>query len=198
MRRDLVSAQNIFASAAYDSCIKCWLSALGSCMLYIMRIQSEVPSLKVNAWYLDDGTQASNKVELQRVVDIIREEGPARGLHLSTSTTVHPPTLPKSTVWFPHQATRDDHLERGIPSINDSGVDLLCTPVEDQAFTEKTIRKRLEKIRQISDKLPQLQDAHTEFSLLRSCLSLPKVMYCTPSRQQTSHHSKVFGRSLTP
>ena len=142
-----------------------------------MRIQSEIPSLKVNAWYLDDGTQAGNKVELQRVVDIIREEGPARGLHLSTSTTVHPPALPKSTVWFPHQATRDDHLERGIPSINDSGVDLLGTPVGDRAFTEKTIRKRLEKIRQISDKLPQLQDAHTEFSLLRSCLSLPKVMY---------------------
>ena len=145
----------------------------------IRRIHIEVPSLKINSWYLDDGTQAGIKEDLKKVVDIITEDGPARGLFLSTSSTVTPPSLPKSTVWFPHQATRGhpDPLQRGIPCINDSGIELLGTPVGGQIFTEKTIRKRLEKIRHISDKLPLIQDAHTEFSLLRSCLSIPKVMY---------------------
>ena len=143
----------------------------------INRILTELPSLKLHAWYLEDGTQVGTREELQRVVDIIKEEGPRRGLHLSTSATVHPPSLPKSTVWFPHQVVGDDPLDRGVPSIKESGVELLGTPVGDQAFTEETIMKRFQKIQTITDTLPMLQDAHTEFALLRSCLSMPKIMY---------------------
>ena len=95
-------------------------------------IKQEVPDLKLQVWYLDDGTIIGKKEDLQKAVDIILREGPARGLFLSTANTVHPPLLPKSTVWSPNNtSTSDDPLERGIPLIKDSGIVLLGTPVGD-------------------------------------------------------------------
>ena len=153
----------------------------------IDRIQAEVPSLKFNGWYLDDGTVVGTKEELRRVVDIIRELGPARGLHLSTAETVHPPARPKSTIWmFNTNSTEPDPLDRGIPRIQEAGFVLLGTPVGSPEFVEEKIRSRMEKVKLITDKLPLLQDAQTEFVLLRSCLSLPKMLYVLRTTDPTN------------
>ena len=45
-------------------------------------IQERVPGLPVNSWFLDDGTQVERHEDLQAVVDILVEEGPAKGLYL--------------------------------------------------------------------------------------------------------------------
>ena len=59
-------------------------------------IQEEVPTLALNAWYLDDGHQAGTKEEVTAVVDIILREGTPRGLILSTAATVsHPLQSPR-------------------------------------------------------------------------------------------------------
>ena len=71
----------------------------------IEKINSDVPGLSLNEWYLDDGTVAGKKEQLQQVVDILLEHGPARGLHLSTAATVSPPGRAKSTVWLPNSDT---------------------------------------------------------------------------------------------
>ena len=68
----------------------------------------------------------------------------------------------------------------------ENGIILLGTPIGDQAFTEQVIRKRFLKVKQITDSLPHLKDAHTEFALLRSCLSMPKVMYSLRTTDPTS------------
>ena len=60
-----------------------------------------MPDLTLNTWYLDDGTQVGKVEDLQKVMDILVTEGPARGLILSTSATVLPPALPKTTIWSP-------------------------------------------------------------------------------------------------
>ena len=93
---------------------------------------TEVPELKLNAWYLDDGTLAGRRADLQKAVDIILREGPARGLYLSTANTVLPPLLPKSTVWSPNNISDcDDPLDRGIPRVEAPGIVLLGTPIGD-------------------------------------------------------------------
>ena len=46
--------------------------------------------------HLDDGIQVGKK----EVVDIIKEEGPVRGLHLYPPNTVRPSCKPESRVWF--------------------------------------------------------------------------------------------------
>ena len=72
----------------------------------IEMIRHEVPTLKLNAWYLDDGVLVGRKEELQLVIDILLREGPARGLHLS---------MTKSDVWCPSDifGIGEDPLDRG-------------------------------------------------------------------------------------
>jgi hypothetical protein len=61
----------------------------------ILKIAAEVPDLLLNGWFLDDGSLIGKFDDLSRAVHIIRQEGPARGLFLSTSATT---PRPKSTI----------------------------------------------------------------------------------------------------
>ena len=144
-------------------------------------IESEVADLILNAWYLDDGHIIGTKAELAQVVDIIVREGEARGLTLSRAATVLPPSTPKSVVWSSMDGLGDvdqDPLQRGIPKVKaGEGIVVLGAPVGYNAFVKEKLESRVEKVREVVQLLPLLQDPHTEFVLLRSCLSLPKIMF---------------------
>ena len=45
----------------------------------VKAIQKDVDDLRVNSWFLDDGTQVGTREQLQRLVDILQREGPALG-----------------------------------------------------------------------------------------------------------------------
>ena len=75
----------------------------------VLRVKEEVPNLKQNAWFLDDGALAGNREDLKKVVDIIKEEGPQRGLNLSTE---------KSKVWCQEPKNDDNPLQQEIPLKN--------------------------------------------------------------------------------
>ena len=47
--------------------------------------------------------------------------------------------------------------------------------------------EKVEKVRRLTSLLPLLQDPQTEYCLLRSCLSLPKVMFSLRSVDTTNH-----------
>ena len=49
----------------------------------VERIKREVPELNINVWYLDDGTLCGNQNNLMRALEIVEEDGPARGLFLN-------------------------------------------------------------------------------------------------------------------
>ena len=61
--------------------------------------------------------------------------------------------------------------------LQEEGVTLLGAPLGTQEFMTSELEKKVEKIEEITGLLPLLQDGHTEFSLLRSCLSLPKLSF---------------------
>jgi hypothetical protein len=150
----------------------------------VEKIQQVIPDLEANVWYLDDGALAGTREQLQRAVDIILQDGPARGLFLSTAATISPPSKPKSTVWSPHDRSDDDDpMERGIPRVQTDGIVLLGSPIGSREFAEQTIRKRITKINETTNKLLLLQDAHSEYVLLRSWLSLQKIMFTLRSAQ---------------
>ena len=154
----------------------------------IEKINLEVPELEVNAWLHDDGTLVGTNKQLQRAVDVILQDGPARGLYLSTAATVRAPAKPKSTVWCPRGSTSQetDPIQRGIKVMEVPGIILLGSPLGDQEYTEQGVRDRISKVRNITEMLPLIQDPHLEFVLLRSCLSLPKVMYTLRTVDPTS------------
>ena len=68
-------------------------------------------------------------------------------------------------------------LAKGIVWVEDEGIVLLGAPIGSQVFVERQVRKKIEKVREVTELLPLLQDPHTEFVLLRSCLSLPKFSF---------------------
>ena len=141
-------------------------------------IQEQLPNVDLHAWFLDDGTLVGTEEELQQVVDIILKEGPARGLHLSTS---HTSTNPKSALWSPLLAAtgggNDDPLQRGVPLERGGGVTLLGAPIGQAEFVRDTVKRKVEKIGDTIALLPLLKDPQTEYVLLRSCLALPKVSF---------------------
>ena len=128
--------------------------------LVVDAIKEEVPTLALNAWYLDDGHQVGTLEELTQVVDIIIREGTPRGLILSTAASVQPPSHPKTTVWSPMDVSVDsDPLSRGIPKVQaGEGIVVLGAPVGHRAFTRAKLEERVEKVRQITELLPLLED----------------------------------------
>ena len=154
-------------------------------------IEEQVPTLSLNAWYCDDGNLHGTKNELATVVDIIQQEGRRRGLILSTSATVQPPKQPKSCVWSPMDGVDDldqDPLLRGVPKVRSSdGITVLGAPVGWREYVREKIAEKIEKVRLITELLRHLKDPHSEFVLLRSCLSLPKVMFLLRALDTTEH-----------
>ena len=91
-----------------------------------------------------------------------------------------------------------------------AGFHLLGTPIGNIPFSRDVFEDRIQKIAEIFDRLPDIGDAQTEFALLRSCFSLPKLTYCLrtcdpahllPSYRkfdslQFATFSQLFGRPL--
>ena len=151
----------------------------------ILRISAEVPDLLLNGWFLDDGALMGKLDDLSRAVNIIRQQGPTRGLYLSTSATT---PWPKSTIWSPgHPTTDPDPLGHGIPRIQDPGIILLGSPLGSHQFVHEKIHQKIEKIHELTQMLPLIKDPHSEFVLLRSCFSLPKIVFLMRSTDPTQH-----------
>ena len=117
--------------------------------------------------------------------------GPARGLFLSTAANS---PRPKSTVWCPSataaQLDNLDPLNRGFLLVKEEeGIVLLGSPIGSREFEREAIERRIGKVREISDRLPLMQDAQSEFVLLRSCLSIPKIMFTLRTTNPTDHQN---------
>ena len=142
-------------------------------------IQRQVPSLRVNAWFHDDGHQVGTIDELERVVTILETEGPPRGLILSTSATVAPSSVPKTKVWCPMDVSGNLHpLGRGITRVRPgSGIVVLGAPVGHSPFVKEKLEEKVEKIQQITQTLHDMKNPQLEFVLLSSCLGLRKFSF---------------------
>ena len=71
--------------------------------------------------------------------------------------------------------------------VEEEGITMLGSPVGSLEFERKVIKERMEKVREISQRLPLIQDPQTEYALLRSCLSLPKLMFTLRTTNPTHH-----------
>ena len=139
------------------------------------RINREIPDLVLNEWFQDDGNLIGSLDQLARAVNIINEEGPNRGLVLSTS---HTSNNSKSLVWGSCiSQVSDDRLGKGIPAKKSQGIVTLGCPIRSADCIKQYIEEKISKVQNLTDKLQTLNDAQLEYILLRSCLHLPKVIY---------------------
>ena len=129
------------------------------------RISTEVPSLELNGWYLD-GVLCGSPDDLSLALSILEEAGPHLGLHLKRS---------KSLLFSPDPALPLPSSLADIP-FSCEGFVLLGAPVGSLAFRRTVISERFVKIKSLVSLFPSLEDSQVEFSFLRSCLSLPKLL----------------------
>ena len=134
----------------------------------VEKIKAEVPSLKINAWYLDNGTLCGSPTDLAAALRIVEQEGPSRGLKLNRA---------KSLVYIPDGGDPSNNLLPSDIPITKNGFTLLGCPIGPFPFCDSIFSKRVEKVKQSIARLPDLQDSQMEMALLRSCLALPKVSF---------------------
>ena len=138
------------------------------------RIQQEAPGLLMNAWYLDDGTLCGSLSDLCTAIE-------ARGLHLNRG---------KSLLIIPPGASPSpSSLPAGVPTSDGSFVLLGC-PIGPAAHCSSIAMERISRVQNTLLKLRDIQDCQMETSLLRSCLSLPKISFvlrmCPPHLIQSA------------
>ena len=49
----------------------------------LKQLSTLVHSLRINAWYLDDGTISGDAASIAKALDFLEVEGPPRGLHVN-------------------------------------------------------------------------------------------------------------------
>ena len=96
--------------------------------------------MKLNVWYLDDGTLIGNKADLLRVLKLAQEEGPHYGLSLN---------LGKSMVWSPLATANLTGFPEDLPTKQVGGAKSLGSMIARPAFAEvidSYASKRVDKI----------------------------------------------------
>ena len=89
-----------------------------------------------------------------------------------------------------------------IPTVT-SGFDLLGSPIGPRFQCEASMLKRVKKVQSILERLPDLEDAQMETTILRFCLALPKVSFtlrsCPPHlvTDATSAFDSLMRESLS-
>ena len=61
--------------------------------------------------------------------------------------------------------------------VQGEGIVLLGAPLGSAAFVASEVKKKVAKIEETTERLPLIEDPHTEYVLLKSCLSLPKLSF---------------------
>lgn len=157
----------------------------------ILRVE-EACNLSINTWYLDDGSLVGDSLEIAKAYDIIRVEGPSRGLFLNSS---------KSEIFWPLKDERVD-----IPGLfpvdikkHVDGVKLLGGVVSsDVGFIDKVATLRAKKSLELMALLPKLQDPQSELLLLSLCVGIAKFYFVlrTCSPQGVCNAQVVFDTAL--
>ena len=82
-------------------------------------------------------------------------------------------------------------MERGIPRVTKGGVKLLGAPVGSQVFEMEILVDRIAKLEALLEKLPTLEDPHTEYVLLKNCFGLPKLSYTMRTVDPRPHQNTL-------
>ena len=153
---------------------------------------------------MDDGTLIGSLGDLKKALSIIYNEGPSKGLFLNPS---------KCSIWVGGLLQdNDDPTGLGIPKADPRGIQLLGSPIGSDSFMLEVVNKRISEVEEtLISKLSTISNPQVQLSLLRSCLSLPKLMYtlrtCKPATLESAYKrfddiqrsalEDIIGASLT-
>ena len=133
----------------------------------VEKILDEAPNLKINVWYLNDGSLCDSPHDLANALSIVEEVGPNHGLHLNHA---------KSLLYIPEDCdASSNYLPSDIPIIMTDFTVLLPHRSGPSFFCEMSVIKEVEKLRESLSRLANLCDSQIEKIRFHSSLALPKV-----------------------
>ena len=145
-----------------------------------VRISKEIPNLKLNSWYLDDGTIAGSTRDVLKASKLIQEAGMQIGLKMN---------LAKCSLYWPSYMNKKDKYNNDIfdSSIirEEAGFRLLGIPIGSDEFCKSYFLKQIDNVTQMLSKLTLLEDPQVALAILRNCSSLCKVNYLLRSLPST-------------
>ena len=130
------------------------------------------PDLNLQIWYLDDGTIVGVRSVVSSLLDRLLVKGLSYGLLLnSQKCEVFWPSVDPSFLEFPDGVQRVQDIS--------GGADLLGSPdFGPDSFFDHSFGKKIDKVLFYHDQLTDLEDPQVELLLLRSCLSLARLIIC--------------------
>ena len=139
----------------------------------ILEISDQFPDLKLNAWYLDDGTLIGPSDTIRSIVSLLKTRGPELGLHLNAS---------KCVVYWP-QGVVGDVIDPEMKTVFE-GIELLGCPIGTPTFMDACVLKKVQKMSDLMGKATDINDSQVSYHLMRSCLGVPKMNFylrnCAP------------------
>lgn len=154
----------------------------------ILKIESQVPGLKLNLWYLDDGHIVGKFSDLVRCMQIITEFGPELGLFVNQSKCVIYGKVPDN---FPSDVIRAV-----------DGIMVIGSPIGNRDFVAKMVNAKVCAAAKTLFKSQSLEDPQKELLLLRCCSGAPKMVYwvrtCVPEfiQEELAGFDRVIDDSL--
>ncbi|XP_026438460.1 uncharacterized protein LOC113336957 [Papaver somniferum] len=117
----------------------------------------------------DDGTLVGETTEVAKSLQIIREEGPARGLQLN---------IQKTEIFWPHPDPRCNDVFPSAIGMPETSVSLIGGPVSlNDEFCSNIIQYHVDKTLHLMDCVKKLRDPQVELLLLRYCAKVSKLYF---------------------
>jgi len=139
------------------------------CNILIQEVADMNPGLKMNAWYMDDGTIAGSSAQVAAIVKHIIARGPSLGLHLNAS---------KSMLFWPSGSNYGSALfDEKIGRATSGGIVTLGCPIGSPAFISNFLEAKVNKLVLSLNKLPLLSHTHVALQLLLKCSSFCKFSF---------------------
>ncbi|XP_026428642.1 uncharacterized protein LOC113324540 [Papaver somniferum] len=127
--------------------------------------------LELQAWYLDDGTVIGDTLMVAKALQIIQDEGAARGIFLN---------IRKTELFWPSPDPRASTIGVFPPYISrpEKGVKLLGAPFSlDAQFNADMVVRRVHKTVELVDAIEKLEDPQCELLLFRNCAGVSRLYF---------------------
>jgi hypothetical protein len=125
------------------------------------------------AAYLDDITIQGSSEQVREAIQLVEDEGPSYGVHLSSEKTVIWWPDSRGVVPYSYDIFSNFHRTLG------SGVELLGGALSKSPdFVLDVVMKRVDRCVASAKMMMKLEDPQLCLLLLRACELMPKLMYC--------------------
>lgn len=145
-------------------------------LLFALVIHPLVESLsnddgvRLNVWYLDDGTLVGTRHAICRAVEKLTESATTYGLRLNAR---------KCELWWPTRPSDGwPEFPSRITRVKSDGVELLGGAIGSPDYRRAVLTAKIAKVRESIASLELLEDTHYQLLLLRFCTGMPKFSYC--------------------